>query len=278
MKSNFVAKPGGTKLHYLQSGSDTGPLLICLHGLGGSTETFRPLLPRLPQSYKIILLDFPGFGKSPPPTGPPSVGQHVVDLHHVIKSLQEKTSGSEEKKVVIIGHSLGTVIALHFAAQNPSIVAGLVLIGSARSASHIPFVRQRMLDMAANTRQNGIEWAAELASKSNFPPLEKRQVDDAIRAEVSKAVAGSDPEAYALTCEMMVDESHEDPDYSKITCPAVLVAGDLDVISPVERSTGLAKLLGSKPCWVEVVMSGHQPILEDAEGVAGAVERLLEKV
>lgn len=135
-----------------------------------------------------------------------------------------------------------------------------------------------MLDMANSTRQNGIGWAAELASKSNFPPLDKRQVDDAVRAEVSKAVAGSDPEAYALTCEMMVDENHKDPDYSKITCPTVLVAGDLDVISPVERSTGLAKLLGSKPCWVEVVMSGHQPILEDVQGVAGAVERLLERI
>ena len=132
--------------------------------------------------------------------------------------------------------------------------------------------------MANSTRQNGIGWAAELASKSNFPPLDKRQVDDAVRAEVSKAVVGSDPEAYALTCEMMVDENHKDPDYSKITCPTVLVAGDLDVISPVERSTGLAKLLGSKPCWVEVVMSGHQPILEDLQGVAGAVERLLERI
>jgi hypothetical protein len=52
----------------------------------------------------------------------------------------------------------------------------------------------------------------------------------------------------------------------------------LDVISPVERSTGLAKLLGSDPCWVEAVMSGHQPILEDLDGVVGAVARLLEKI
>lgn len=167
---------------------------------------------------------------------------------------------------------------MHFAAQHPSVVAGLILLGSARSASHIPAVKERMLGMASNTRKNGIEWAAELASKSNFPPPDKRQVDDVVRSEVYKAVAGSNTEAYALTCEMMVNDEHKDPEYSNITCPTVLVAGDLDVISPVERSTAIAKLLGSKPCWVEVVMSGHQPILEDLEGVAGAVERLLEKV
>lgn len=136
-----------------------------------------------------------------------------------------------------------------------------------------------MMNMANSTRENGIAWAADLASKSNFAPEDKqRPVDDALRAEVAKAVGASDTEAYALTCEMMVDESHKDPDYGRITCPTVLIAGDVDMISPIERSTGLAKLIRSKTCWVEVVMSGHQPILEDLDGVAGAVGRLLREI
>lgn len=185
---------------------------------------------------------------------------------------------ANEAQVVLVGHSLGTAIALHFAAQNPSTVAGLVLIGAARSASHIPAVRERMLNMANSTRENGIKWAADLASKSNFASPDKRQVNESLRAEVAKAVEASDPEAYALTCEMMVDEAHKDPDYAKISCPTVLIAGDMDVISPIERSTGLAKLIGSKICWVEALMSGHQPILEDLDGVAGAVGRLLREL
>lgn len=132
--------------------------------------------------------------------------------------------------------------------------------------------------MAADTRQHGVQWAAELASQSNFPSPDKRQIDDKIRAQVFKAVCESDTEAYAATCEMMVDENHKDPDYTKISCPTVLVAGDLDAISPVERSTGLSKLIGAEICWVEAVMSGHQPILEDTNGVAGAVRRLLASV
>lgn len=106
----------------------------------------------------------------------------------------------------MVGHSLGTVVALHFAALLPSIVAGLVLLGVARSASHIPFVRQRMLDMAGNARRNGIEWAAGLASTSKFPPPEKRSVDADLRQQVRKQVIGSDTELYALACEMMVDD------------------------------------------------------------------------
>ncbi|KAF3013041.1 hypothetical protein E8E14_009688 [Neopestalotiopsis sp. 37M] len=275
MKSNFVTTPEGTKYHYLEAGSESGPLLICLHGLGGSTATFGPLLPRLPNSCRAILLDFPGFGQSPPPNERPTVAKYVSHLEHVITTLRK----ADGDKVILVGHSLGTAIALHFAAQHPSTVAGLILLGTARSASHIAAVRERMMNMANSTRENGIAWAAELASKSNFAPEDKqRPVDDALRAEVAKAVGASDTEAYALTCEMMVDESHKDPDYGRITCPTVLIAGDVDMISPIERSTGLAKLIGSKTCWVEAVMSGHQPILEDLDGVAGAVGRLLREI
>ena len=89
MKSNFVSTPGGTKYHYLEAGSKSGPLLICLHGLGGSTDTFTSLVPRLPDSYRIILIDVPGFGQSPPPTERPTVARYVGDLDYVIKSLRK---------------------------------------------------------------------------------------------------------------------------------------------------------------------------------------------
>ncbi|KAH8734238.1 Alpha/Beta hydrolase protein [Ilyonectria robusta] len=278
MASNVIETGNGTTLHYLQSGNSHGPLLICLHGLGGSTNTFTPLVSRLTQSYNIVLVDFPGFGKSPVPTQRPTIPGYVSDLHDVIASLQAVQAQDKSKKVIIFGHSLGTAIALHVASENPSLVAGLVLIGSARSASHIAAVRQRMLEMAANTRKMGTTWAAELAMKSNFPPMDKRQVDESLRKEVYDAVVASDPEGYALTCEMMVDESHKDPDYSKIKCPTLLIAGDLDVISPVQRSQDLIQLIGSDSCWLEIVKAGHQPILEEPEAVATAIEKLIGKI
>lgn len=131
--------------------------------------------------------------------------------------------------------------------------------------------------MATNTRKMGTTWAAELAMKSNFPPIDKRRVDESLRKEVYDAVVASDPEGYALTCEMMVDESHKDPDYSKIKCPTLLIAGDLDVISPVQRSKDLIQLIGSDACWLEIVKAGHQPILEEPKAVATAIGKLLEK-
>lgn len=128
-----------------------------------------------------------------------------------------------------------------------------------------------------NTRKLGISHAADLAAVSNFPPAEKREVSPEMRQAVRDAVAGSDPEGYARTCEMMVDPGHIDPDYTQITCPTIFVAGDMDGISPVERSTDLSNLVAGNSS-VVIVNSGHQPILEDLEGTAAAVKELLSKV
>lgn len=90
-------------------------------------------------------------------------------------------------------------------------------------------------------------------------------------------MTASDPEGYAQTCEALVSLNHQDPQYEKITCPVIFVAGDKDTISPVERSKDLSMLVGGES-QVEVVKSGHQPILEDLPGVEKAIDCLFQMV
>ncbi|KAJ5018853.1 putative 1-acylglycerol-3-phosphate O-acyltransferase [Colletotrichum sp. SAR 10_99] len=279
--SCYITTSSGTKTHYLLTGDPSGPILVCLHGLGGSTETFERLLPVLPSSYKIALVDFQGFGKTllADQTGKLTIAGHVADLHDLLTSLQEcSQKQGNASKAIIIGHSLGAIVALHYAAQHPNNVAGLGLLGPGRAIGHIPAAHQRMLDLAANVREKGILFGAEMATKSNFyEDTPDRSADPVAREAIRKMVAASDPEGYAQTCEALVDLEHTDPDYSAIKCPAVFIAGDKDMISPVERSRELSKLLGGES-WVEVVKSGHQTIIEDLKAVEQAVTELLGKV
>lgn len=170
LTSSYFTTASGTKTHYLQGGSPSGPLLVCLHGLGGSTETFMPLVPSLPQSYHIVLVDFPGFGKTPltKSPGPLSIKGHVADLGDLIASLQGTPSNTDSSEVTFIGHSLGAIVALHYAAERPHAIAGLALFGPGRAAGHIPAARKRMLDLATAVRKEGISYAADIATKSNF--------------------------------------------------------------------------------------------------------------
>jgi hypothetical protein len=168
--SSFHITSSGSKLHYLQTGCSSGPLLLCLHGLGGSTETFIPLLPYLPSCYSIVLLDFPGFGESPfiPKSTTATVSGYVADLGEFIAALQGFARPLQARDVVIIGHSLGAIIALQYAAQYPETIGGLALLGSGRAAGQIPAARQRMCDLAAAVRTKGLDFAANIATESNF--------------------------------------------------------------------------------------------------------------
>ncbi|KAF1969460.1 alpha/beta-hydrolase [Bimuria novae-zelandiae CBS 107.79] len=277
--SSFYTAESGAKLHYKQTGAESGPLIVCLHGLGGSTETYTPLLPLLPSKYRIILLDFPGFGQSSLPTTEKSlsINGHVSDVDEFIAHVQGSSDDAGKTKIILFGHSLGTAVAMHYAAKRPENVAGLVLFTSIQSAAHIPAARERMLGLAAGTRKHGIAFAAEMAAKSNFPADELRPINPNLRQAVAKAVALSDSEGYAQTCEAVVGLDHKDPDYSRITAPTMLVAGDLDTLSPIAKSQTLSELIAGKS-WVEVVKSGHQPILEDTSAVAAAVNKLLQSI
>lgn len=133
-----------------------------------------------------------------------------------------------------------------------------------------------MLDVAANTRKLGIDTTAEKSAASNFPTPEQRDVPPEYIEEVRIAVAASDPEGYARTCEMIVDPSHVDPNYSKITCPTVLVAGDMDVISPTQRSESVCELLSGLN-WMQIVESGHQPLISALDATTSAILKLLEQ-
>lgn len=104
LHSKFFTTANGTKTHYEQTGDPEGPLLIGLHGLGGSTETYYPLLPHLPTTYNTILVDFQGLGKTPltSPEKPISISGHVSDLHHLVAHLQATGSDAAKGKVRIL--------------------------------------------------------------------------------------------------------------------------------------------------------------------------------
>lgn len=98
------------------------------------------------------------------------------------------------QKIVILGHSLGAAVTMHDAAQSPNNVTGLVVQCEFQSATHILTVRQRMIGTSANTRKQGIAFAAKLAAQTNFPSDELQLVDSACRKVVERAVAGAQPE------------------------------------------------------------------------------------
>ena len=98
-----------------------GETLVLVHGLGGTTSTWYPQAQVLKRDFRLVSYDLAGSGRSAA-TGDISIARHVEDLLDVIRQV----GGT---KVHLAGHSMGTIICQHFAAQHPELVVSLALLG-----------------------------------------------------------------------------------------------------------------------------------------------------
>jgi len=111
----------GRSVSYTEAGS--GPVLLLVHGMAGSTENWREVIEPLAGAHTVIAPDLPGHGSSEPGSGDYSLGAHAASLRDLLVSL-----GHE--RVTVVGHSLGGGIAMQFTYQFPELVERLVLVSS----------------------------------------------------------------------------------------------------------------------------------------------------
>ena len=110
----------GHNIHYIKQG--TGKPLILSHGFGGSTYTWRHLIPLLSDHYTVYAYDILGFGLSDkPPDADYTMQAHGDSLIGLMDALQLPSA-------TIIGHSMGGIIAGYAALAAPSKIDKLVLI------------------------------------------------------------------------------------------------------------------------------------------------------
>lgn len=96
--------------------------MVFLHGWGGSRESLRAIAALFQQTYRIHLVDLPGFGEAPPP--PPD--WNTLDYTDLIQQyLLDRLTGP----VVLVGHSFGGRLSVRLAARRLPQVRALVLMG-----------------------------------------------------------------------------------------------------------------------------------------------------
>jgi pimeloyl-ACP methyl ester carboxylesterase len=110
--SGEPGKPGGQR--------SPAPLVCLIHGLGDEADTWRHLFPLLAGRHRVIALDLPGFGRSPP-SGRVTLASCAET---VLRLLRVVTTGP----AVLVGSSVGAIVAQLAAFRDPSLVHALVLV------------------------------------------------------------------------------------------------------------------------------------------------------
>lgn len=106
----------------MQYGSHKNKDVVLIHGLASSHAIWKPLVALLRSTWHITAPDLLGFGNSPTPTWAQyDVAQHA---RHVIAGI---TTKKVRTPVVLVGHSMGCLIAVHIATIRPDLVSRLVL-------------------------------------------------------------------------------------------------------------------------------------------------------
>ena len=112
-------RASGQPLLYHKELGTSGPLLVFLPGVGGTTRYWENGIAPLAESHHLLLVDLLGYGRSPKPWTRYTVDRHVAQLHRVL---------GERAPLTLIGHSFGAIAALAYGARFPRNVTGLVLI------------------------------------------------------------------------------------------------------------------------------------------------------
>jgi pimeloyl-ACP methyl ester carboxylesterase len=241
-----------------------GEPVVMIHGLGGSTNTFTPVLPAF-ERHRRVRFDLPGSGRSWRVEGP-------LSMEKFLDATRRAMAAAQAEKAHVVGHSMGTIIAAHLAAAEPGRVKSLALLGPLLAPPDP--ARASLRARAAKARQEGMRGIADALVQASTSSETKQRRHAAV-AFVRESLMAQDPDGYARTCEALADM--QSADTGRIACPVLLVTGDEDAVAPAQSVRAMGgRIAGSR---VEVLRGcGHwAPVEKPEECIALLKEFLSER-
>ena len=211
--------------------------IVFLHPLGADARFWDPVRSVI-GSGSTTAFDLPGHGSAPPP--PLGAG---IDAYSAPVALQIAALG---QPCHLVGMSLGGLVAQHLGAVHPDLVASVVLADTVAVYPE-PF-RQTWAQRAETARTDGMASLVEPMVDMWFT-ADLAQRDDPRVAQARHTFAGTDPEGYARTCEVLADVDLRDA-VAALSVPATVVCGEEDAPAFRDAAQWLADSTGESVRWL----------------------------
>lgn len=256
-------------LHYQRLGS-ADESIVFVHGLGGTKDYWTPLVSALSLADRasLHLFDLEGHGLSPThPLNALTIESFAADLAGVC----HVAGASPSNPATIVAHSMGCLVAIRFALDNPQLVKKLVLVGpppsplpaAASDGSHA---------RAALARSKGMSAVVDAVVGAGTSERTKKENPVAVAA-VRLSLLGQDPESYAKACQALAGATKA-MDMDGLEMPTLIITGDEDKVSPPALCE---KYVGRMKNARHVVLpgTGHWHVYEEVQGVAQSLNGFL---
>ena len=205
-----------------------GRPLVLFHSLLSDRASFDRIGPELANSFRVIVLELPGFGRS-----------HAVegDLAAIADRMAAATREvAHGDKPVVLGNGYGAFVALQMVIRHPELAARLVLADGGAAFSEPG--RAAFRNMAAAAAGKGLEAITEVAMRRLFAP-EFQQANPELMANRRAAFLRTNPDVFRAACTALagLDLRSELP---KVRIPVLVLVGEQDEATPVDMARELA--------------------------------------
>ncbi len=226
----------GARIRFFTGGE--GPPLLLLHGLGGAAWNFAELVPLL-DGCRLLVPDLPGHGGSAPLPAA------------TISGFADVVAGLLEEPTLVLGHSMGGVVALRLAERRPELVSGLVLAAPAgiTSSTRVSQVTIALIGLLQPGRVAGrfvdrIGGSVRLR-RLVFGILEVANADALSERAVHGFLRASRLHTDAIGAGLALTRDDPRAFIERVRCPALVLFGARDRQVPLEDGFEYARLLGA---------------------------------
>jgi 3-oxoadipate enol-lactonase len=243
-----------------QSGHENGnaPALFLLHSLLSDRASFDAVVPRLSQSFRVIVPELPGFG------GSQAVGGGFADVADRMAEAVRDAAGGEG--AIVLGNGYGGFVALQMAIRHPGIASRYIFADC--GAAFTEEGRQAFRNMAAASKAKGLAAISDVAMRRLFAPEFQAEHPDLMR-ERREAFLRTDPEVLHAACHALAELDLR-PELGKVKVPALVVVGEHDEATPPPMSRELAA--GLPDARLKIIAGcAHVPQLQSPDAFLEAI-------
>jgi pimeloyl-ACP methyl ester carboxylesterase len=265
----------GLALAAFEGGPPDGPPVLLLHGLGLWSElAWRRLVPLLPPERRWIALDLPGFGASAKPDARYDTAFFRAALADVV--------GQVGTPLVLVGHSLGGLLAADFAGAFPDRVSHLVLVapaGFAHPRRHLALaVAARIAEPLFLLPPRRALVAATLRGSVADPTsLDQAAVADAYRLAADRGLRRAFARVYAAGLPALISPARlrtQRARFARYRGPVLCVWGRADRYLPIAALDAVRRVYPQGAITI-LERSGHLPMVEEPAAFARALQAFL---